>query len=172
MLNKLMFVIAIFGLVIFLYFFYLAKKSQSGAALGLNSNVLYLCSDKPNCVCSEDEADKAHFIEPYSYQFLIQSENERKKESQIIWQTLLLALKQHGAQIEFKSGTYLSATFRSGFFGFVDDFEARLDEANATLHFRSASRVGTSDLGVNRKRVRAIIVTLEDNLQKVKRIKS
>jgi len=172
MLNKLLFVTAIVGIVIFLYFFYLAKKSQSGTSLGLNNNVLYHCTDKPNCVCSEDETDKAHFIEPYFYQFLIQSENKRKKESQIIWQTLLITLKQHGAQIEFKSDTYLSATFRSGFFGFVDDFEARLDEANATLHFRSASRVGTSDLGVNRKRVKAIIGLLEDNLQKVKRIKS
>jgi len=35
----------------------------------------------------------------------------------------------------------------------VDDVEFHLDEATQTAHFRSASRIGYSDLGVNRKRM-------------------
>ena len=38
-------------------------------------------------------------------------------------------------------------------FRFVDDLECRLDAENRVIHVRSASRVGYSDLGVNRKRV-------------------
>lgn len=171
MLNKLLFVIAIVSLVIFLYFFYLGKKSQSGVALGLNADMLYQCANKPNCVCSEYPGDSAHFIEPYSYQGLIHSASERNKASRTLWQTLLMTLKQLGARIEMSSDTYLAATFKSKVFGFVDDFEARLDVDNATLHFRSASRVGTGDLGVNRKRIKTIISLIEDNIQRVENTK-
>jgi uncharacterized protein (DUF1499 family) len=39
---------------------------------------------------------------------------------------------------------------------FVDDVEFLLDEGKSVIHVRSASRVGHSDLGVNRKRIEAI----------------
>lgn len=53
----------------------------------------------------------------------------------------------------------MAAIFTSKFFGFVDDLECRIDQANHTIHLRSASRVGHSDFGANRKRV-ALITTL------------
>ncbi|MEP0959532.1 DUF1499 domain-containing protein [Microcoleus sp. FACHB-1515] len=40
--------------------------------------------------------------------------------------------------------------------GFVDDVEFYLDEAAGVIYVRSASRLGQSDLGVNRKRVETI----------------
>ena len=39
---------------------------------------------------------------------------------------------------------------------FVDDVDAVVDPDAGVIHVRSASRVGYSDLGVNRKRVEAI----------------
>jgi len=39
------------------------------------------------------------------------------------------------------------------FFRFVDDIELRLEEDEGVVQVRSASRVGRSDFGVNRKRV-------------------
>ncbi len=51
---------------------------------------------------------------------------------------------------------YIHAEFTSFLFRFVDDVEFVLDEGSKTIHVRSASRVGYSDLGVNRKRVEAI----------------
>ena len=48
---------------------------------------------------------------------------------------------------------YLHAEFRSGVFGFIDDVEFLIDESENVIHFRSASRVGYSDLGINRRRV-------------------
>ena len=48
---------------------------------------------------------------------------------------------------------YLYAEFRSRWLRFVDDVEFLLDAPNATIHVRSASRLGYSDLGVNRRRI-------------------
>lgn len=52
-----------------------------------------------------------------------------------------------------RTTNYLRAECQSGFFRFVDDVEFLIDEQNSTLHFRSASRLGHSDLGVNRARM-------------------
>ncbi|MEO1134470.1 MAG: DUF1499 domain-containing protein, partial [Cyanobacteria bacterium J06639_1] len=51
---------------------------------------------------------------------------------------------------------YLYAEFTSKLMGFVDDVEFYADEAASVIHVRSASRLGKSDLGVNRKRIEAI----------------
>jgi uncharacterized protein (DUF1499 family) len=50
----------------------------------------------------------------------------------------------------------LHAEFTSWLLRFVDDVDCVVDEAASVIHIRSASRVGYSDLGVNRKRVEAI----------------
>ncbi|MEZ5467356.1 MAG: DUF1499 domain-containing protein [Lysobacterales bacterium] len=39
---------------------------------------------------------------------------------------------------------------------FIDDIELRFDDAAGQIQVRSGSRVGYSDLGVNRKRVEAL----------------
>jgi uncharacterized protein (DUF1499 family) len=39
---------------------------------------------------------------------------------------------------------------------FVDDVEFYLDDAAKQIHFRSSSRLGRSDLGVNRQRMEEI----------------
>ena len=61
-----------------------------------------------------------------------------------------------GGKIAIQNDHYIAATFTSLVFRFVDDFEVRLDTEQRLIHFRSASRVGTSDFGVNRKRVAAV----------------
>jgi len=55
--------------------------------------------------------------------------------------------------------SYLSATYMSKIFKYVDDVEIR-KESDILWHIRSASRVGYSDMGVNRKRVEAIRAAL------------
>jgi len=51
---------------------------------------------------------------------------------------------------------YLKAECRSALFRFVDDVEILFDDAEKRIHFRSASRVGRSDFGVNRNRMEEI----------------
>ena len=55
--------------------------------------------------------------------------------------------------------SYIRAEFTSALFRFVDDVEFYLSEGQAgetVIHFRSASRVGSSDFGVNRKRIERV----------------
>jgi uncharacterized protein (DUF1499 family) len=54
-------------------------------------------------------------------------------------------------------GNYLKLEVRSSLFSFVDDVEFEFDDAAKLLHFRSASRLGYYDFGVNRRRIEAII---------------
>jgi peptide-methionine (R)-S-oxide reductase len=56
---------------------------------------------------------------------------------------------------------YLHAEFTSRLFRFVDDVEFYVDEEQHEIHFRSASRVGYSDLGANRKRMELIAAAFE-----------
>ena len=51
---------------------------------------------------------------------------------------------------------YLKAECRSRLFRFVDDVELLLDDQAKQIHFRSASRLGYGDRGVNRKRMKEI----------------
>ena len=51
---------------------------------------------------------------------------------------------------------YLRVEVRSAFFRFVDDVELAIDADAGLVHFRSASRVGHSDLGANRRRMETL----------------
>jgi uncharacterized protein (DUF1499 family) len=57
------------------------------------------------------------------------------------------------ARIVEEAGDYFHAEFTSFLFRFVDDVEFLIDPAAKRVDFRSASRVGHSDLGVNRRRM-------------------
>lgn len=62
----------------------------------------------------------------------------------------------------------IGAVFRIPVFGFKDDFTVKItsdSENESTLHLSSRSRVGQSDLGVNRRRVKKFLKTLHHQLQ-------
>lgn len=60
------------------------------------------------------------------------------------------------ATIVERTDDYLRAEFKSALLGFVDDVEFHAPPKQKVIHVRSASRLGHSDFGVNRKRVEAI----------------
>jgi uncharacterized protein (DUF1499 family) len=60
---------------------------------------------------------------------------------------------------------YIQAEFRSRWLGFVDDVEFLLVPAERLIHVRSASRLGYSDLGVNRARIESIRAALAATAQ-------
>ena len=62
-------------------------------------------------------------------------------------------LKEQGASLEQNERPYLHATFTTRVMRFVDDVEFRMVLEQELIHVRSASRVGYSDLGTNRRRV-------------------
>jgi uncharacterized protein (DUF1499 family) len=70
---------------------------------------------------------------------------------------LLRVLREHSrTRIVREEPGYLKAECRSALFRFVDDVELLFDEPAQQIHFRSASRLGRSDFGVNRKRMEQI----------------
>lgn len=62
-----------------------------------------------------------------------------------------------GGKVVSSTATSVDALFVSGLFKFKDDVNFELDDEAKLLHFRSASRVGHSDLGANRKRMTALV---------------
>jgi uncharacterized protein (DUF1499 family) len=57
--------------------------------------------------------------------------------------------------------SYLHYEFTSLLLRFVDDVEFVFDDTTKTIHFRSASRTGYSDLGVNRRRMEELRTLIE-----------
>ena len=58
--------------------------------------------------------------------------------------------------VSTQTGDYLRAEVRSRWMGFRDDVEFWVDRPAGVIHFRSASRLGSEDLGVNRARMETI----------------
>ena len=125
----------------------LGQSSKSGQPPGLVSGALAPCPTKPNCVCSEFPDDAEHYIAPLDY---------ADARAEAAWADIQRVVRELGGEIAVADGEYFAATFESSLFGFIDDVECRLDAAHHRIQIRSASRVGYSDLGVNRKRVAAI----------------
>lgn len=124
----------------------LSFTSAMPANLGLTGGKLAQCPDSPNCVSSL-ATDPRHAIAPFA---LDRSPGAAKEE-------LRAAIAQlPRSKLISETDNYLHFECRSLVFRFVDDVEFHLDAATKTIHVRSASRVGHSDLGVNRRRVEAI----------------
>lgn len=70
---------------------------------------------------------------------------------------LLEVLRNHPrTRIVRQEPDYLKAECRSRIFRFVDDVELVFDDDARQIHFRSASRLGRRDFGVNRERMKEI----------------
>ena len=100
------------------------------------------CPDNPNCVSSSSSRPESKIL-PIELREAT-SDAKRKLENVI--------KRMPGSQIVESTEYYLHAEFRSRILGFVDDLEILIDEQQRLIFMRSASRVGHSDLGVNRKR--------------------
>lgn len=103
------------------------------------------CPNKPNCVSTQ--ATDAHAIAPIRY----------RSSQQEAMRRLLAVLRTMPRMTLVEAGpASVRAEFRTRLFRFVDDAQFLFDDKAKTIHFRSASRVGHSDLGVNRRRMEAI----------------
>ena len=149
--KKMFGAVAIIAVLIVAYFIFLGQVSRSGSAPGIVGGTLAPCSAKPNCVCSENRLDDTHFIEPLALAGVPLAQ---------AMQNLPMIVEQLGGRIEASSDNYIAASFSSSLFGFVDDVEFRADETLQVIQTRSASRVGHSDLGANRKRIESIRLRL------------
>ena len=113
------------------------------ANLGIKDGRLADCPSSPNCV-SSDASDSAHSIS--AFQLIVAPTDG--------WRALRATLQSlPRVQIITANEDYIHAECSSAFFGFVDDLELHLRASQNSIAVRSASRLGHSDFGVNRKRV-------------------
>jgi len=123
----------------------LSISSRKQPELGLLNGQLRPCPATPNCVCSEQQVEGA-FAEPLVY----------ATTADVAWRKIKYAIVETGGVVLTEQDGYLHAVYETTLMRFVDDVELRLDATNQVIHVRSASRVGNSDLGANRKRVTRI----------------
>ncbi len=114
--------------------------------LGVHHGRLQPCPSSPNCVCSQDR-DKTHAIAPFAYTGSRQAAMSRLARA---------ITSMYGAKIVQQTPDYLHAEYTTRWMRFVDDVEFYAPADAKLIQVRSASRVGYSDFGVNRKRVEAI----------------
>jgi uncharacterized protein (DUF1499 family) len=109
--------------------------------LGVKDGKLAACPGTPNCVSS-------------------QSDDPQSKIDALpgvaIADIKKVVNAMAGTTIVEENNNYLYAEFKSKLMGYVDDVEFYLDSSTNAVQVRSASRLGKSDLGVNRKRVEEI----------------
>jgi uncharacterized protein (DUF1499 family) len=116
------------------------------ADLGVHDGRLKACPDSPNCVNSQ-ATDAGHAIAPLTYQ---------GDAGAALRAVATIVAATPGATIVTKRDHYLQATFATPTMGFVDDVEFLVDPKRNVIDVRSASRLGHSDLGVNRKRIETL----------------
>jgi uncharacterized protein (DUF1499 family) len=118
--------------------------------LGVKEGKLLECPNTPNCVNSQSPAsDSEHSIAPLSY-------SSTPEQALANLKTVVENLPR--TKIVSEADDYIYAEFTTAIMGFVDDVEFYLDKSQNVIHVRSASRLGQSDLGANRKRVEEIRV--------------
>ncbi|NDI33170.1 DUF1499 domain-containing protein [Chengkuizengella sediminis] len=101
------------------------------------------CPESPNCVSTQTD-DHTKKMEPIPY--ITTNEEAMEKMIQVI-------NEMFGTKIIIQDSNYLHVTFTTKIFRFVDDVEFYLDDQRKLIHFRSASRTGYSDMGVNQERM-------------------
>jgi uncharacterized protein (DUF1499 family) len=109
--------------------------------LGARDGRLAPCPNKPNCVCSHHR-DDAHAIAPFVAAGDAAATLEKLR-------TIVEAMPR--THVLESRADYLRCEFATRLLGFVDDVEFLAHDG--VIHVRSASRLGYSDLGVNRKRI-------------------
>lgn len=109
--------------------------------LGVHDGRLAPCPASPNCVSSQ-ASDAAHQVEPLP---LAGSPPQTRAR------LLAILAGEPRARLVEQDGNYLRAEFTSRMLRFIDDVEFLVGEQ--AVDVRSASRLGHSDLGVNRKRI-------------------
>ncbi len=134
---------SIFSLIPFLT----ACAGEPPQNIGVQNGRLTACPESPNCV-SSFESDAKHGIQPLQASL-------RQVEQ------VLLGLDE--ANIVESGNGYLHAEFTSRLMRYVDDVEFLEDSTAGVIHVRSASRLGYSDLGANRKRIEKIRGLLTQN---------
>ena len=124
----------------------MVMKNNSAPQLGLSGGALKPLGSKPNGVSSQtDQSEKK--VEPLPFNGDLESTKNQ----------ILKACQSFGNyEIKSQSSNYMHLVFTTGTMKYKDDVEFYFDQVNKRVEYRSESRVGYSDMGLNRQRYDAI----------------
>lgn len=111
------------------------------------------CPSTPNCVSTESTVDGQRMA-AIPFTDAIEAAQARARSALLAEPRTRIVRDEPGV---------LEAESKSFLFRFVDDVRIVIDADARVFRFRSASRVGQSDLGVNRKRMTRITERLAAN---------
>jgi uncharacterized protein (DUF1499 family) len=132
--------------------FIFPSATWAASSLGLNNGHLSACPASNNCVVSQNADDK-HAIDAIAYH------TNRNAAKETLLKVLTVVPR---TQVIEQTDNYIHALSKSRIFQFIDDVEFYFPADESVIHVRSASRVGESDLGVNRRRIEQIRLALRD----------
>jgi uncharacterized protein (DUF1499 family) len=122
----------------------------------MSHRTLPSCPDSPNCVSTlAPSQDSRHAIAPYRF-------SRTKSDAKAVLKTVIAGLPR--TRLVEEDEIYLHYEFTSLLLRFVDDVEFLFDDEAKAIHFRSASRTGYGDLGVNRRRMEDIRSRIEGKI--------
>ena len=126
--------------------FMLYKNNTPPSQLGVHNGQLAPVPSSPNGVSSQTAVmDKK--VEPLPFRGSLQDSKN---------QIVKVISGYSGAVILKNESRYIYGIFTTPTMKFKDDVEFYFDEQEKVIHFRSASRVGYSDMGMNLKRYEEI----------------
>jgi uncharacterized protein (DUF1499 family) len=108
------------------------------------------CPDSPNCVSTE-ATRASQRVPTVPFTDAPAAALTRAKAALLAESRTTITMEREG---------YLHAECKSFVFRFVDDIDIVVDPVAHVYRFRSASRIGRSDLGVNRQRIARISARL------------
>ena len=129
----------------------LSLSAKRPSNLGVRDGRLADCPSSPNCVATQS-GDASQRMDALVFRDDPASAKARLK-------SVIQALPRMHMVSETDEYMHVEAT--TALFRFVDDVEFVIDADSKVIHFRSASRVGHSDLGANRKRMTEIAQMFE-----------
>ncbi|KAG2260817.1 hypothetical protein Bca4012_021889 [Brassica carinata] len=133
--------------------------------LGVQKNErLALCPATNNCIStSESVSDRVHYAPPWNYN----AGRKTPVSREVAMKELVNVIKstkpdKFTPRIVEKKDDYVHVEYESPILGLVDDVEFLFSPGkNSTVEYRSASRKGSFDFDVNRKRIKALRQELE-----------
>lgn len=144
-------VLIILLVLIVLAFVMIYMQNSREPSLGHNQGRLTPLSSKPNAVSTQAD-DVARRVAPWPF----------KADREQTMSAILTAVKEYGgAEVVKQEDDYLYVVFTTDLMKFHDDAEFYLDEDAREVHFRSSSRAGYSDRGLNRQRYERLTALYE-----------
>lgn len=120
----------------------LVKNNITPRTIGVTNGSLARLPRTPNAISSQT-SDIQKKVDPLPFN---QNLGESKNSLKIILQAF------EGMEIISEAKNYIHAVSTSKTMRFHDDIEFFFDERSKVIHFRSASRIGYSDMNANKKR--------------------